>query len=553
MSPIGEFLAASNLLPHGHCLFWRPDLLLLHVISDALIALAYFSIPLALVELLRRRRDLVFNQVFLLFAAFITACGLTHVLNVADIWLGLYPISGLMKAFTAFVSLVTAIACWKLLPAAVALPSPEQLREEVARRKEAEAELLKHNSQLEKRVAERTAELTQLNEQLRNEIDERLAAQKRAEFLAAVVNNSDDAIVRVDINGTIQTWNKGAEQLYGYQASEAIGQPISMLVPTDEETPKNIFHKILNDKKAQTQEALRLTKGGNLVHVLLTVSPILDVSNDSVIGFAGISRSIEQRYQAERQLQAYADNLKKANEDLKDFVYIASHDLQEPLRLITSYLNIIGDDYGDKFDEDGRRYINYTLDSSKRLQQLITDLLGYSRLNTTQSPMQKLGIAEIVSEVVDDLKISIDEKQGEIKIDGQLPAITCDTVQLRLVFSNLIGNALKYSREEDRPLIQISATQNDEETCFKVSDNGIGFEQRQAERIFQVFRRLHPRHRYSGTGIGLSICKKIIDRHGGRIWAESEPNVGSQFYFTIPHQIPNSLKSLDDMEISATP
>jgi hypothetical protein len=204
MSAIGEFLAASNLLPHGHCLFWRPDLLLLHVISDALIALAYFSIPLALIELLRRRKDLVFNQVFLLFAAFITACGLTHVFNLADIWFALYPLSGLMKAFTAFISLVTAVACWKLLPAVVALPSPKQLSDEVERRKLAENDLRQHNDRLELRVAERTAELSAVNQQLVEEVKTRSQLQKRAEFLAAVVDWSDDAIVRISTDHVIQ-------------------------------------------------------------------------------------------------------------------------------------------------------------------------------------------------------------------------------------------------------------------------------------------------------------------------------------------------------------
>lgn len=179
---MNEFLAAANLLPHGHCLFWRPDLLLLHVVSDVLIALAYFSIPLALVELLRRRRDLVFNHVFLLFAAFITACGLTHLFNIADIWLAMYPLSGLMKAFTALISLVTAVACWRLLPAATALPSPTQLREEVQRRQAAEAQLRDHNSQLEQQVDERTSEIRQVNQQLLAEVESRKQLQKRAEL-----------------------------------------------------------------------------------------------------------------------------------------------------------------------------------------------------------------------------------------------------------------------------------------------------------------------------------------------------------------------------------
>lgn len=543
MSAIGEFLAASNLLPHGHCLFWRPDLLLLHVISDALIALAYFSIPLALIELLRRRKDLVFNQVFLLFAAFITACGLTHIFNLADIWFALYPLSGLMKAFTAFISLVTAVACWKLLPAVVALPSPKQLSDEVERRKLAENDLRQHNDRLELRVAERTAELSAVNQQLVEEVKTRSQLQKRAEFLAAVVDWSDDAIVRISTDHVIQAWNRGAEKLYGYSEDEAIGQPISMLFP-EGQSIEQVLPASTDQFEATTAEVVRLTKAGEEIHVLLTISPIRDSESDTLIGFAGISRSIQERYEAEQKIKHTADVLRKTNSDLKDFVYIASHDLQEPLRLITSYLNIINEDYGDKFDDDGRRYVNYVLDSSERLQQLINDLLGYSRLNTSEQPIALADTKDILKQVIADSRVLIEEKSGQIEASGELPIINCDQSQLRLVLSNLINNALKYSQDQQPPRITVSASQNESETLFEVADNGIGFEPKQAERIFQVFRRLHPRHKYSGTGIGLSICKKIVERHGGRIWAESEPGVGSKFFFTIPKQINPELGEL---------
>lgn len=541
MSALSEFLVASNLLPHGHCLFWRPDLLLLHVISDALIALAYFSIPLALLELLRRRKDLVFNHVFLMFAAFIMACGLTHVFNVADVWLGMYPLSGLMKAFTAFISVVTAVACWKLLPAAVALPSPTQLQEEVTRRKHAEHELRGHNNRLELRVAERTAEITQINEQLTEEIEARVAAQERSQFLAEVVEWSDDAIVRVDTKGIIQSWNKGAETLYGYSADEIIGQSIEITFPDDEAGAETLFSKLLENPISHTREVRRVAKDGTVIHVLLTISPIRHGENEKIIGFAGISRSIQERIESEQALMASSERLMKINAELKNFVYIASHDLQEPLRLIISYLTILQEDYSDKLDEDGIRYIGYTVESGERLQQLINDLLGYSRLTTAKTEMGITNPQALIQHVQDDLKLLIEEKSAEITVSPNLPELQCDAPQLRLVFQNLISNALKYCGEGTTPKIDISATQDDVETCFKITDNGIGFEQRQADRIFQVFRRLHPRHHYSGTGIGLAICKKVLERHGGRIWAESEVGAGSTFYFSIPRNIDSAI------------
>lgn len=536
MSSLAEFLASSNLLPHGHCLFWRPDLLLLHVISDVLIAVAYFSIPLALLELLRRRKDLVFNHVFLMFAAFITACGLTHVFNVADIWLGLYPLSGIMKAFTAFISVVTAVACWKLLPAAVALPSPSQLQAEVDLRVQAEGQLREHNAELERRVVERTAELSAANEQLRNEIAQRIEEQQRAEYLAAVVKSTDDSILRTDAGGIIQYWNQGATAMYGYSEEEMLGKHITELLAEGAEQKNRLTHA-----EVGTTEVLRRTKDGQKIHVLLSVCEIKDAASGAVIGYASISRSIQKRKEAEQKLQLTIDNLGKANADLKDFVYIASHDLQEPLRLITSYLSIIEEDYGDKLDEDGIRYMNYTQEAATRLQQLIHDLLGYSRLHTTSNPVGPADSGSIISEAIQDLTVAIEEKSATINVANNMPTLNCDDGQLRQVFQNLISNALKYSEEATPPIINISATQNDDETCFLVEDNGIGFEQRQAERIFQVFRRLHPRHHYSGTGIGLAICKKIVDRHDGKMWAESEPDKGSRFYFSIPRDIKQDL------------
>jgi len=545
MGSVGEFLAYNNLLPHGHCLFWRPDLLMLHVVSDALIALAYFSIPLTLIELLRRRKDLVFNHIFLMFAAFILACGLTHVLNIADIWLALYPASGLMKAFTAIISLITAVTCWKLLPAAESLPSPSQLADEVSRRVEAEQELRSINYDLEQRVAERTDEINQINQQLRQEIIEREHAQDRAEFLAAVVHYSDDSIVRIDLDGLVQSWNAGAEKLYGYSEQEMLGQHISKLFPPDAPELKQVIedNQSPTTDKRVTNEVVRVTKSGEYLHVLLTISPIKDQAGN-ITGYAGISRSIQERIENEQRLQASTEELLKANADLKDFVYIASHDLQEPLRLITSYLHILDEDYGDKFDEDGKRYLGYTLESADRLQHLILDLLGYSRLTTNTQPITECDSREVIKTALDDLQLAVNNKQAQIILADNLPLLRCDQTQLRLLFQNLISNSLKYCDDDVTPQINISATEAEHHFQFTIQDNGIGFDSKHSDRIFQVFRRLHARHKYEGTGIGLAICKKIVSRHGGEIWAESEVGKGSRFHFTLLKNPPQ--KSLAD-------
>ena len=267
-----------------------------------------------------------------------------------------------------------------------------------------------------------------------------------------------------------------------------------------------------------------------------------------------LNAELEQRVQARtseltqvtEKLQLLNQELQRSNQELEQFAYVASHDLQEPLRAVMGYTQLLMSEYGDRFNDEAKSYADYVIDGAKRMQQLIQDLLIYSRVGTRGNQFSPIDCNQVIKEAMRNLQIAIAEKNANITIEP-LPMVNGDQGQLVQLFQNLIGNALKFCRDE-QPLIHISTIPEDKlkklnqaedqqylrKICFQVSDNGIGIKSQYLERIFEVFKRLHTRREYAGTGIGLAICKKIVLRHGGKIWAESTPDVGTTFYFTIP-------------------
>jgi signal transduction histidine kinase len=249
-------------------------------------------------------------------------------------------------------------------------------------------------------------------------------------------------------------------------------------------------------------------------------------------GVNSLHRMDTKRRDAELSLRETAAKLARSNADLEQFAYVASHDLKEPLRAISGSVQILQERYKGKLDAEAEEVIRYTVDGAARMQTLIDDLLAYSRLTTREAPMAPTDLNDIVAEVLANLERSIHESKAQVTQDP-LPVVATDRTQLMQVFQNLISNAIKY-RSQRTPKIHIGADDKGNEWVFSVRDNGIGIAPQYAERIFRIFQRLHTRTEYSGTGIGLAVCKKIIERHGGRIWVESEPEEGSTFLFTLP-------------------
>ncbi|MDP4176610.1 MAG: ATP-binding protein [Bacteroidota bacterium] len=248
--------------------------------------------------------------------------------------------------------------------------------------------------------------------------------------------------------------------------------------------------------------------------------------------FTLMFNDITDRKLSEIKLQETLDELKRSNRELEQFAYVASHDLQEPLRMITSFARLFENKYKNQFDEKADYYIWHIVDGAKRMGTLIHDLLSFSRVTTKAVPFVLTDLNSILKEVQTDLQLIISESKAEVVIDN-MPELKVDPVQIKQLFQNLIQNALKFRREKD-PFVKVSAELLNNEWTFSVQDNGIGISSEYYDRIFMLFQRLHEKEKYPGTGLGLAICKKIVERHGGRIWLRSEEGKGTTFYFTLP-------------------
>lgn len=398
MKELFNGLFDERFMPHGHCFLWTRDILWAHVGSDLVIALAYYTIPIALWVLVRKRRDLVFNWMFLMFAVFIFACGTTHLLDIWNIWHSHYRLEGIIKIMTAAASITTAALLIPLIPKVMALPSPETLRqmnqslqEQISERINAERALQKLNSELEQRVTERTEEL------------------------------------------------------------------------------------------------------------------------------------------------------KKSNHDLELFAYVASHDLQQPVRTICSMVELLEKRLDGEFDSDTSQYFSFVKEGCGKMGQLIRDLLSYSRLGTREAALQTVNAREAVEASLADLRTMLEESKVTVHV-SDLPVVVYDSSHLRQIFQNLITNAVKYRQAGD-PQIWIGSARNGKGWEFSVRDNGIGIPPEFHDAIFELFRRLHSDSEIPGSGMGLAICKKVVELHGGQIRVESVPNTGSTFWFTVPDRASASARS----------
>ncbi len=262
---------------------------------------------------------------------------------------------------------------------------------------------------------------------------------------------------------------------------------------------------------------------------------------------ASLQKRIEEREKAQARLRALNEELEqrvasrtaqleRSNRDLEQFAYVASHDLQEPLRMVSNYVALLRDRYRDQLDAKAREFLGFALDGATRMQELILALLAYSRVDTQGQPFEPTDCNPILERVLLNLKVAIDESHASVT-HAPLPTVLADEVQLGQVFQNLIANAVKF-RGEAPPEVRIAATPEDGFWHFAIRDNGIGIAEENFRRIFVLFQRLHSRNRYPGTGIGLALCKRIIERHGGRIWVESKPGQGATFHFTVPRAQP---------------
>jgi two-component system, chemotaxis family, sensor kinase Cph1 len=279
-------------------------------------------------------------------------------------------------------------------------------------------------------------------------------------------------------------------------------------------------------------EGWRVRKDGSRFYANVAITALYDETG-LLRGFGKITRDITERRRSEEHLVKTAEDLKRSNDQLEQFAYVASHDLQEPLRMVASYTQLLAKRYQGRLDSDADEFIAYAVDGCNRMQGLIRDMLAYSRSGTDSNALRQISSETALKEALTNLRVSIEESGAIVTYDS-LPAIMTNDTQLVQVLQNLIGNAIKY-RGAAVPLIHVSAANNGgKEWIFSVRDNGLGIAPQYFERIFLIFQRLHGRQEFNGTGIGLAICKKTVERLGGRIWVESQLEKGSTFYFSLP-------------------
>lgn len=343
----------------------------------------------------------------------------------------------------------------------------------------------------------------------------------------AVVESAPTGVVMVDRHGIIRLVNRETERLFGYHRDELLGESIERLVPRRlrDQHPRDrdtFLHNPHSRAMGAGRDLFAVRKDGTEIPVEIGLNPV--ETAEGLFVLASVV-DISPRKRAEEELR-------RSNEELERFAYVASHDLQEPLRTVASYLQLLERRYRPQLDATACEFIDFAVGGARRMEQLIQDLLAFSRVATHGEAPSATDAGDALTDTLHGLRAAIVQANATVTHD-EMPAVLADASQLRQVLSNLIGNALKF-RGSDPPHIHIGAVRHGQMWQFSVADNGIGIDAAYFERIFVIFQRLHTREAYPGTGVGLAICRKIVDRHGGRIWLSSTPGHGTTFSFTLP-------------------
>ena len=535
-------MSPQDYMPHGMCFLWQPELIALHVASDSATALAYYSIPVALIYFASKRKDLAFPGIFVLTGLFILACGTTHIMSVWTLWFPDYRLDGGIKAVTALLSIGTAVAIWKVMPAALALPSTEQLEQanqslskEISQRQRAEAALREANAELERRVTERTADLQE--EVLRRRSTE-ATLRASEERWRSLFEASAVGIAVMDEHNLFASANEAFQRMIGYTAEElkSLG-PLDITHEDDRETAQELIEQAQSGKRYDYQLEKRYRcKDGRLIWVRVSTARALD-PDIPLPGIPAIIEDITERKRAESDLHNAREALSRATRltMMGELSASIAHEINQPLAAIVingnnckRFLAFSPPDLGEI--KDG---LDAIVRDGKRASEVLSRIRAM--LKNAAPARGQVDVNQIITEVMALARHELQQNRVSVQADlhRHLPTILADRVQLQQVVLNLVLNGIDAMREvTDRPRILTLRSQLDDKgnIVVSVADSGVGLDPTNHERIFETFFTT----KATGMGMGLAISRSIIEAHYGRLWAEAGNTGGATFTFALP-------------------
>lgn len=530
MSQVVDFFQnlfnTSNFPPRWHCGQWSQFHGWLYIISDLLIWSAYFTIPVIIVKFISQKQGLRFQRIYFLFAAFILACGTTHLLDAIIFWYPYYRISALIRFVTGVISWITVFYLIKIVPIAFSLKSAEQLEEEVELRKRVEEKLRVNNELL-----------------------------TEAQSIARVGH------WQWDVATNILTWSETLYEIFDVKrrSIDTYEEYLELIHPEDRAYATEMVAQAL-ETRIFPEFYHRLNIRDGSVKTIHAKGQVL-VNSKGELTLMGTAQDVTELKKKEQELLAKTKALEASNVELEKFASIASHDLREPLRKISAFSSMLEHEQKNVLNEKGKLYLDKIQNASERMQKLIDDILNFSKLTTEQHQFSKVNLNDIVADVLSDLEVLIIKNQAEIHVD-KLPNIEGNPSQLGQLFFNILSNAIKFRKPDAEPRVHIAVEylkgrdlpsdpiklsqykfailgnprfwENEQFCRISIRDNGIGFDEVYLDRIFVLFQRLHTKTDYEGTGIGLAVCKKVADIHHGSITANSVLGVGTTFKILLP-------------------
>ncbi len=490
----------TDFMPHGHCYFWKPAVLWTNVLGDAVIAIAYFTIPLLLIHFLKKRPDVKFRSVFYAFAAFILACGTTHVIDIISVWHPMYRLEGLVKIITAIISGGTVIALAYLLPRIVNIPTPEQWKDakSAAEMSERRFMILIEQAPVGVAITDAEGNFSQVNEAMCN-----MFKRTEAEFY----NLSFKDITHPD--------------------------DMNMSLQAKDHLAKGIASHLQFEKRY-------LRKDGSYFWGLISVTHIPE-ERCNVVHIQDITerKQAEQRVKADNQMlnsqiRQRNSELRDINKDLENFIFAVTHDLRVPLHNLRGLSAVVEEEIGGLQDKhEAATAVQMIGENAERIDNLLTDLLAFSRTTKLALNKTQFDIEPIVRAAFNEQSSIYSDLTIKFKL-GALPTAFGDPSAISQVCQNLIANALKFASRKPEVNLEISGEIKDGMAIYRFEDNGIGFDPQYSSKLFQPFQRLHLNDEYEGTGIGLATSYRIVQKHGGEMWAEGRPGEGAIFCFSLP-------------------